>query len=383
MQSDELMKVSPISRCNEGNNQSAPWNPAESSYCNRRRILPQEMQNDLECPSSQDLPPPPPPSPLPHPHSLPLLEKPLPIVTTSNGRSDLLGRGLDQGLGPGQGSSGQCRALGVGDCGPGLGRNPLVQELSELESQILVIKQQLQSAMRRKRELEQYQSENQQANQTAPSQPTSHQSNQFVQYTQTHQQIKQHKNTCPELWSQSQFVQEREPWLTHWTSFQNLSWVPEQILAWVLKLEASPISNSRILLMALELPSTLHWNVRQWSDPALQFQVGHFLTPGTWDWIRWEVLDKGEPGILNQICSVVSLKSFVIPCPSQLPLYYNSLTPFHAYLVLLPFSCLFLPFVPAMPPPLKPHFSKGTDLLAMTLSLITDMRTLWYLSLID
>lgn len=73
--------------------------------------------------------------------------------------------------------------------------------------------------------------------------------------------------------------------------------------------------------MALELPSTLHWNVRQWSDPALQFQVGHFLTPGTWDWIRWEVLDKGEPGILNQICSVVSLKSFAIPCPSQLPLY--------------------------------------------------------------
>ncbi|XP_005451476.1 glutamate receptor ionotropic, NMDA 3A isoform X2 [Oreochromis niloticus] len=199
---DKLPTITkPEKRCNEGNNQSAPWNPAESSHCNRRRILPQEMQNDLERPSSQDLPPPPPPSPLPHPHSLPLLEKPLPIVTTSNGRSDLLGRGLDQGLGPGQGGSGQCRALGVGDCGPGLGvgRNPLVQELSELESQILVIKQQLQSAMRRKRELEQYQSENQQANQTAPSQPTSHQSNQFVQYTQTHQQTNQHKNTCPEF----------------------------------------------------------------------------------------------------------------------------------------------------------------------------------------
>lgn len=111
--------------------------------------------------------------------------------------------------------------------------------------------------------------------------------------------------------------------------------------------------------MALELPSTLHWNVRQWSDPALQFQVGHFLTPGTWDWIRWEVLDKGEPGILNQICSFVSLKSFAIPFPSQLPLYYSSLTPFHAYLVLLPFSCLFLPFVPAMPPPQKTSFFQG------------------------
>ncbi|XP_008276279.1 glutamate receptor ionotropic, NMDA 3A [Stegastes partitus] len=203
---DKLPTVTkPEKRCNEGNNQSASWNPAESSHCNRRRVLPQEMQNDLERPSSQDLPPPPPPSPLPHPHSLPLLEKHLPIVTTSNGRSDLLGRALSQGLGPGQGGSGQgvapCRGLGVGDCGPGLGvgRNPLVQELSELEGQILVIKQQLQSAMRRKRELEQYQSENQQANQTAPSQPTTHQSNQFGQYTQSHQQTNQHTNTHPEF----------------------------------------------------------------------------------------------------------------------------------------------------------------------------------------
>ncbi|XP_030290617.1 glutamate receptor ionotropic, NMDA 3A [Sparus aurata] len=207
---DKLPTVTkPEKRCNEGNNQSASWNPAESSHCNRRRVLPQEMQNDLERPSSQDLPPPPPPSPLPHPHSLPLLEKHLPIVTNSNGRSDLLGRALGQGLGPGQGSSGQgitsgqCRGLGAGDCGPGVGvgagRNPLVQELSELEGQILVIKQQLQSAMRRKRELEQYQSENQQAKQTAPSQPTTHQSNQFAQYTQSHQQTNQHTNTLPEF----------------------------------------------------------------------------------------------------------------------------------------------------------------------------------------
>uniref|UniRef100_A0A3Q3L4L7 Glutamate receptor n=1 Tax=Mastacembelus armatus TaxID=205130 RepID=A0A3Q3L4L7_9TELE len=137
--------------CNEGNNQSASWNPADSSHCNRRRVLPQEMQNDLE-------------------------------------------------WGSGQGIT-QCRGLGVADCGPGLGagRNPLVQELSELESQILVIKQQLQSAMRRKRELEQYQSENQQANQTAPSQPTTLQSNQFSQYTQSHQQTNQHTNTLPDF----------------------------------------------------------------------------------------------------------------------------------------------------------------------------------------
>lgn len=161
------------------------------------------MQNDLEHQTSQDLPPPPPPSPLPHP----LMEKHLPIVTNTNGRSDLLGRVLGQGQGPGQGGSGQgimsgqCRGLGVGDCGPGLGlgRNPLVQELSELEGQIQAIKQQLQSAMRRKRELEKYQSENQQANQTAPSQPPMHQSNQFSQYTQCHQQTNQHTNTLPEF----------------------------------------------------------------------------------------------------------------------------------------------------------------------------------------
>ncbi|XP_029940238.1 glutamate receptor ionotropic, NMDA 3A [Salarias fasciatus] len=199
---DKLPTVTkPDKRCNEGNNQSSSWNAAESSHCNRRRVVPQEMQNDLERPSSQDLPPPPPPSPLPHPYSLPMLEKHLPMVTTSNGRSDLLGRALGQGQGgSGQGVT-QCRGLGVGDCGPGLsvGNNTLVQELSELEGQIVAIKQQLQSAMRRKRELEQYQSENQQANQTAPSQPTTHPSNQFAQYPQSHQQTNQHTNTLPEF----------------------------------------------------------------------------------------------------------------------------------------------------------------------------------------
>nr|XP_015832022.2 glutamate receptor ionotropic, NMDA 3A [Nothobranchius furzeri] len=198
---DKLPTVAkPEKRCNEGNNQSASWNPAKSSHCNRRRFLPQDKQNDLERPSSQDLPPPPPPSPLPHPHTLPLLEKHMSIVTTSNGRSDLLGRVL----GPGQGGSGQgitpCRGLGMGDHGLGqVSRCPLVQELSELEGQITAIKQQLQSAMRRKRELEQYQSENQQTNQTVPSQTTTHQSNQFVQYTQSHQQTHQHTNTLPEF----------------------------------------------------------------------------------------------------------------------------------------------------------------------------------------
>ncbi|XP_061836905.2 glutamate receptor ionotropic, NMDA 3A [Nerophis lumbriciformis] len=192
---DKLQTVATVKRCNQGNNQSASWNPSDSSLCNRRRVLPKETQNDLERPCSQD-----PAS------ALPLLEKQLPIVTTSNGRSNLLGRLCSQGLGQGQGSSapgvapGQCRGLGVGDSGPGVsvGRSPLMQELSELESQITVIKQQLQSAMRRKRELEQYQSENQLANQTVPSQATTQQSNQFLQYTQSHQQTNQHQNTLPE-----------------------------------------------------------------------------------------------------------------------------------------------------------------------------------------
>ncbi|KAM4719180.1 glutamate receptor ionotropic, NMDA 3A [Anableps anableps] len=190
----------PEKRCNEGNNQSASWNPAETSHCNRRRFLPQDIQNDLEHPSSQDLPPPPPPSPHHHLHTLPLLEKHMPIVTTSNGRSDLLGRVLGQGQeGSGQ-TTMQCCSLGVGDSGLGqVGRNPLVQELSELEGQISAIKLQLQSAMRRKRELERYQSENQQTNQTSPSQPSTHQSNQFCQYTQSHQQTNQHTNTLPDF----------------------------------------------------------------------------------------------------------------------------------------------------------------------------------------
>ncbi|TNN86344.1 Glutamate receptor ionotropic, NMDA 3A [Liparis tanakae] len=188
---DKLPTVTkPEKRCNEGNNQSASWNPAESSHCNRRRVLLQEMQNDLEHPSSQELPSPPSPSSVPHHHSLPLMGKHPPIVTNSNGRSYLLGRGLGKVLGPGQGGSGQALTrLGAGDCGPGLGvgRKPLVQELSELEGQILVIKKQLQTAMRRKRELEQYQSEKQQANQTESSQPT------------PHQQTNQHTNTLPEI----------------------------------------------------------------------------------------------------------------------------------------------------------------------------------------
>ncbi|KAL0181952.1 hypothetical protein M9458_021327, partial [Cirrhinus mrigala] len=53
----------------------------------------------------------------------------LPLQATSNGRTDLLG----------------------------LSQNPIVQELTDLETQIQLIKKQLQLAMKKKKELEQYQ----------------------------------------------------------------------------------------------------------------------------------------------------------------------------------------------------------------------------------
>lgn len=272
-----------ISRCNEGNNQSTSWNPAESSHCNRRRVLPKEIQNDLERPPSQDLSCPPPPSPLRHPHALPLLEKHLPIVTNANGRSDLLGRGLGQGLGPGPGgsgqviTSGQCRGLGAGDCGAGLGvgRNPLVQELSELEGQIVVIKQQLQSAMRRKRELEQFQSEHQQAKQTAPSQPSTHQ---FTQYVQS-QQTNQHTNTLPEFWSSAPVFWQRN--LTgHGTSSQNLLQALEKDL--YLSVEVSENSGSGLLHSGDPLES---WTETFSRDQILLSDSGRTL-PDFWNQ-RW------------------------------------------------------------------------------------------------
>lgn len=150
-------------RRNQGNNQSASWKPSDSAHSNRRRLLLRQIQKDLEQPPAQELPC------SPAPQALPLLEK-----HWSNGRSEL-GRGAS---GPAL-TLAHCRGLGSGDRGPGLGRVRLVQELSELEGQIRVIKQQLQAAMRRKQELEQFQSEQQQAKPSGPAQS---------QLAQSHQQ---------------------------------------------------------------------------------------------------------------------------------------------------------------------------------------------------
>ncbi|KAM6984678.1 LOW QUALITY PROTEIN: glutamate receptor ionotropic, NMDA 3A [Aplochiton taeniatus] len=205
---DKLPTVArPEKRCNEGNNQSSAWNHTDSFHCNRSRPLPQHVeQNDLERPLSQDPPPPPPPSPLTHPdthlhsHTLPQLKKQLPLVTTSNGRTDLLGltRGLGRGVGLGLGLAGGRgpgldQGMGALDPGhsPGLGvggsgRSPLVQELSDLEGHISVIKQQLQTALRRKRELELYQAR-QSGSQNLPNQSV------------PHQQTARHTNSLPEF----------------------------------------------------------------------------------------------------------------------------------------------------------------------------------------
>ncbi|XP_051973264.1 glutamate receptor ionotropic, NMDA 3A [Xyrauchen texanus] len=115
---DKLQTVAkPEKSCNVGNNQQTPWNSLGMSNCNQRKMSNQEgQQNDLECSQCKEL--------------LPLQEKRmLPLQTTSNGRTDLLG----------------------------LAQNPIVQELTDLETQIQLIKKQLQLAMKKKKELEQYQ----------------------------------------------------------------------------------------------------------------------------------------------------------------------------------------------------------------------------------
>ncbi|XP_045072020.1 glutamate receptor ionotropic, NMDA 3A-like [Coregonus clupeaformis] len=106
---DKLQTVAkPQERCNMGNNQQQqqPCNSSESN-CNRRKIPPQESQLNVK--------------------SL------VPPQATSNRRTDRVQVGL------------QARTI------------PMLQELSELETHIPVIKQQLHIAMKKKRELEQYQ----------------------------------------------------------------------------------------------------------------------------------------------------------------------------------------------------------------------------------
>ncbi|KAI5100039.1 glutamate receptor ionotropic, NMDA 3A [Silurus meridionalis] len=135
---DKLSTVAkPEKRCNIGNNQQNLWNVCENSVCTGHSNQ-EEQQNNLECLQCKELPshsPPPPSSspahpPPPGPPVPPQLKRQLPLQ--SNGKTDSLG----------------------------LAHSPIVQELTDLETHIQIIKQQLQLAMKKKRELEQYQRTN-------------------------------------------------------------------------------------------------------------------------------------------------------------------------------------------------------------------------------
>ncbi|XP_044135521.1 glutamate receptor ionotropic, NMDA 3A [Bufo gargarizans] len=106
-------------RCNAGNSQPRVWNTANQSSCNRRKFIPKEAHNELSFRHQQDLP-------------LPQLRRETPKLLTTNGKTESLN----------------------------ISRDSVVQELTELEKQIQVIKQELQIAMNRKNELEEFQRKN-------------------------------------------------------------------------------------------------------------------------------------------------------------------------------------------------------------------------------
>ncbi|XP_073408534.1 glutamate receptor ionotropic, NMDA 3A [Dendrobates tinctorius] len=106
-------------RCNAGNSQPRVWNTASQSSCNRRKYILKEAHNELSFRHQQDLP-------------LPQLRRETPKLLTTNGKAESLN----------------------------VSRNSVVQELTELEKQIQVIKQELQIAMNRKQELEEFQRKN-------------------------------------------------------------------------------------------------------------------------------------------------------------------------------------------------------------------------------
>ncbi|KAJ6657097.1 hypothetical protein lerEdw1_002842 [Lerista edwardsae] len=108
-------------RSNTGNSQHAVWNTASPGNCHRRKyICSEERQNEVMVKQQpQDIP-------------LPPLKKETPASLTTNGKADSLN----------------------------LARTSVIQELSELEKQIQVIKQELQLAMSRKLELEEFQRTN-------------------------------------------------------------------------------------------------------------------------------------------------------------------------------------------------------------------------------
>ncbi|XP_066567844.1 glutamate receptor ionotropic, NMDA 3A [Amia ocellicauda] len=110
----------PEKSCNVGNNQQVVWNSSSNPNCNRRKFpFRESRKNDMEFIQCKDIP-------------VPQVRRELPMSATSNGKTDSLS----------------------------LVRNSVIQELTELEKQIQLIKQELQLAMKRKKELEEYQRTN-------------------------------------------------------------------------------------------------------------------------------------------------------------------------------------------------------------------------------
>nr|XP_010300835.1 PREDICTED: glutamate receptor ionotropic, NMDA 3A-like [Balearica regulorum gibbericeps] len=104
-------------RSHIGNSQHAVWNTANLGNCNRKKyVCTQEEQNEVML---QDIP-------------LPQLRRETPASLTTNGKAESLN----------------------------IARTSVMQELTELEKQIEIIKQELQLAMDRKSELEEYQRTN-------------------------------------------------------------------------------------------------------------------------------------------------------------------------------------------------------------------------------
>uniref|UniRef100_A0A4W3KED2 Glutamate receptor n=1 Tax=Callorhinchus milii TaxID=7868 RepID=A0A4W3KED2_CALMI len=104
-------------RCNVGNNQQVVWNTASQvNWSKRKCIFQEEQQSEIDFKHCKD-------------EHLPQMAKELPVAINSNGKSEPLTKA----------------------------RNSVIHELSELEKQIQFIKQELQKAMSRKNELEEYQ----------------------------------------------------------------------------------------------------------------------------------------------------------------------------------------------------------------------------------
>nr|XP_048707115.1 glutamate receptor ionotropic, NMDA 3A isoform X2 [Caretta caretta] len=107
-------------RSNVGNSQHVVWNAANPGNCHRRKyICSEEGQNEVALRQHQNIP-------------LPQLRGEAPAPLTTNGKADPLN----------------------------IARTSVIRELTELEEQIQAIKQELQLAMKRKSELEEYQRTN-------------------------------------------------------------------------------------------------------------------------------------------------------------------------------------------------------------------------------